>query len=135
MGKRPLLALLPPCQPFGRRRPSVLQTSTLVSSSRMSGLVPIPTGRDKNGPYFTESDVTTTKNNKSSRSIKNLPVGSRLCISAPNRNHDDTMFVRIDPINYAAPFVWKCTQQKSVASEDEVTGKKIVTFLPPCNEI
>ena len=56
--------------------------------------VPTPTGRDSDGtPYFTEADVKTSKG----RSIKSLPVGSRIVIPPPNKNYERCAFVRVEP--------------------------------------
>ena len=91
--------------------------------------VPTPTGRDSDGtPFFTEADVKTPKG----RSIKNLPVGSRIVLPPPNKNYERCLFIRVEPTDASKPFSWKCMHRQNVTARNPLTGVKTVSFNKPC---
>mmetsp|Transcript_18457 Transcript_18457/g.43115 ORF Transcript_18457/g.43115 Transcript_18457/m.43115 type:complete len:559 (-) Transcript_18457:1434-3110(-) len=96
-------------------------------------LTPVPTGRDRQGVFFTEDDV---KKSSGAPSIKDLPVGSRICIKVnnnPKSNDSATvMFVRVESNDAERPFAWRCLHPKPKHSSSSLPTRGGQSF---CGEV
>ena len=92
---------------------------------------PLPTGRDDDRSFYLESDIT---NKLGKTSIKDLPVGSRICINSkksPN-NYNSILYRQVNGEDATCSFVWKCLHRKRHENKNKLMQKVVVTFGNMC---
>eukprot|EP00979_Chaetoceros_neogracilis_P012616 scaffold3374_cov267-Chaetoceros_neogracile.AAC.7 len=92
---------------------------------------PSPTGRDDDGAFYLESDIT---NHLGKTSIKDLPVASRICIDSKmsHNNYQPIFYKRVGGEEDATrSFVWKCLHKKRHEKKNKLTQEVVSTTPYP----